>query len=312
VSSPARASFATRDQCIACAGVALETLARGDYSAEPVHGFITGDPWGQSPMPFISEDHWDFVRCRDCAQKFHRRVLAPEWQQRLFTDWMSADAIREFEATHGVDTPEHQFDVGRANVRHVLRLEKMTRSLRGRSPLRVLDFGCGWGHFLAAAAVFGAEAYGIDKDSDRRRGAEGFGFEVLPDLGELDPKLKGAFHALTLFQVLEHLVDPREVLAELAQWLMPGGILVLETPDCEGIEDIRTPDDYRGINPLSHINGFTPTTLAGIAERTGFEPTEPTVAHATVEPVQVGKTEVRRLVGRFLPRTTAQYFRRRG
>lgn len=42
------------------------------------------------------------------------------------------------------------------------------------------------------------------------------------------------FHTLTLSEVMEHLDDPRSLLKELATLLLPGGILVLEAPNCEG------------------------------------------------------------------------------
>jgi hypothetical protein len=52
--------------------------------------------------------------------------------------------------------------------------------------------------------------------------------------------------------------------------LVPGGILVLETPDCSGITGIVSRRDYDNIHPLEHINGFTPATLRKMAERLGF------------------------------------------
>jgi len=306
-----RVTFAIRDRCIACDSPDLELLSSGRFCDEPLRGFIENDPWGVSPIPFLQDERWELVRCGPCGQMFHKRILDPSWQQRLFDEWMSADAMHEFERRHGRNTPERQWEAGRSRIRHVLRLERMTRSIRGGERMRVLDFGCGWGGFLAAAAVFGAEAYGIDRDTDRREGAGDAGIHVLPDLSALDPGLRGGFHALTLFQVLEHLEQPLAVLEALAPWVAPGGILILETPNCKDITGISSMTDYRGVHPLSHINGFTPRSLAAIAERAGFEPVVPVVSHCTAEPKNVVKTEVRRIVGGYLPPTTDQYFRRR-
>jgi 2-polyprenyl-3-methyl-5-hydroxy-6-metoxy-1,4-benzoquinol methylase len=240
---------------------------------------------------------------------FHKRIIAPEWEETLFSKWMSRAAIEEFEERVGANSTRNRFEKGRTNTRHVLRLDKLTSALRTNDPMRILDFGCGWGDFLSAATRFGAEAYGIDADPDRRRAGGEKDLIVFPSLGEMDSNLRGTFHVVTLFQVLEHLPAPLSILEELAEWLMPGGILILETPDCAGVSDVRTLEDYRAINPLSHINAFTPKSLEAIARQAGFCPIFPGVAHATTSPVQVVKTEIKRIIGRFLPATTDQYFR---
>jgi hypothetical protein len=93
--------------------------------------------------------------------------------------------------------------------------------------------------------------------------------------------------------------------------LIAGGILVLETPDCSGVKGIFTHDDYKQINPLDHINGFTPKTMRGFAERLGFESIVKPVSHVTCDPVRVAKTEIKRLISGVLRPTTDQYFRKK-
>lgn len=83
------------------------------------------------------------------------------------------------------------------------------------------------------------------------------------------------FHTLTLSEVMEHLDDPRSLLKELATLLLPGGILVLEAPNCEGGDRHLNLKEYRKIDPLEHINGFTPTTLRRLAESLGFKRIQP-------------------------------------
>lgn len=173
-----------------------------------------------------------------------------------------------------------------------------------------MDFGCGWGEFLVMASFFGTDAYGVDRAQDRRSNAEAVGAKVVSSLEELDPKPKGRFHAVTLFQVLEHVEEPLLLLKTLSEWTMPGGILVLETPNAKNVEGFRSAADYRTINPLSHINAFTPKTLKNIAVRAGFASVAAVPAHATAELLSVARTELRRVIGAMIPPTTGQYFRR--
>lgn len=303
--------FAQRVECIACGSSDLRKLSGADFEENPVHSFISDDPWGESPIPYLRGEEWEYVKCRQCDQMFHKRIIAPEWEHTLFTKWMTKEAIEEFEERIGARSANSKFEKARMLTRHVLRLEDLTASLRRGEIMRVMDFGCGWGEFIYIASHYGAEAYGIDADPDRLGVARNKEIQVRSSLAELAPELKGKLHVITLFQVLEHLPKPLSTLHEMASWLMPGGILILETPDCSGVSNIKTAEDYRAINPLSHINAFTPATLRAIAQNAGFYPIFSGVAHATTSPVQVIKTEIKRMIGRLLPATTNQYFRRK-
>ncbi len=300
----------TRENCISCGSPRISLLSSGGFFEEPVHSFISSDPWGDSPLPHLKEDTWEFVKCDECDQMMHKNIIAPEWESTLFTEWMSREAIEEFEKRIGASKPTAKFGKARGYTRHVLRLNQMTEAIRGEEGMRILDFGCGWGGFLSIAAMYGAEAYGVDIDPDRRQTSDRNGITIVEKLENLDSSLKGRIHCITLFQVLEHLPAPLPLLKELATWIAPSGILILETPNCSGVSDIIKPSDYRAINPLSHINGFTPNTLQNIARRAGFETVTPDVAQVATTRLAVFKTEVKRLIGGFLPLTTDQYFRR--
>lgn len=299
------AEFVERANCINCASTQLTELSRGRIGDDPLRSYLENDPWGESPMPYIENADWVYVRCDDCGQMFHRRILAPEWVQKHYTDWVSHEAMQQF--TDSQNTPEGHFQRARENVMHVLRIEKLTRGIRGRDAVRVLDFGCGYGEFLAVCDGFGFEASGIDFSPDRRREGR---VEILPNMDALKATTRAerGFHAATLFQVLEHVTEPLEVLKSVAELVVPGGMLVLETPDCTSVTGIQTLSDYRNIHPLDHINAFVPATLISIAQRAGFQPIDRGEAHVTADWKRAAKTEVKRLIGRFMRTTTQQYF----
>jgi 2-polyprenyl-3-methyl-5-hydroxy-6-metoxy-1,4-benzoquinol methylase len=184
----------------------------------------------------------------------------------------------------------------------VLRLELLTREIRSGA-LRLLDFGCGHGGFVAMCRLYGFDAIGVDRSSAKRSNAS------VPIVAGLDA-VDGPFHAVTLFEVLQHLDDPRGALATLAPRLVRGGVLVLETPDCSGVTAIRTHSDYLKIHPLDHINGFMPQSLRHLAERVGFAPIDRPTAHVTAERLRVARGEVKRVIGGLMRPTTQQYFRK--
>lgn len=270
-----------------------------------MRAFIEHDPWGESPLPYIENDEWLLVQCEDCSQAFHKRILSPEWMNKCYSEWVTQEAIQKFLETR--NTPENNFEAARRRVRHVLQIENLTRRLRNGEAVRVLDFGCGWGEFLALCDGFGFHTSGIDFSLDRRKHGR---VSIFPSIDELkrSSKTESAFHVITLFEVLEHLASPSEVIKLLSVLLVQGGLLILETPDCTGVTDITSAEDYRLIHPLSHINAFTPDTLCSIAQRAGFQPINPGVAQVTCDRKRVIKTEIKHVINRFIRPTTQKYF----
>jgi SAM-dependent methyltransferase len=300
------AKFIDRDHCINCGSLSLSQVSGGLFGDSPLRELIENDPWGECPMPFIENKNWSYVECNDCNQTFHRFVLAPDWNEIRFSDWMTQEAIQEFEAS--TNTPENHFNTAKSHIAHILRLEKLTRAIRGSGAVRLLDFGCGWGEFLATADRFGFTSIGIDRSSGRR--SLGQHSEIFPSIKELIDKTNPSiqFHAITLFEVLEHVDEPLPILLSLADLLVPGGILVLETPDCTNVTEIDSELSYRKIHPLDHINGFTPKTLTNIARRAGFRPAKDYASHVTVERAAIFKAEVRRILNGIGGASTQRYF----
>ncbi|MBY0579691.1 MAG: class I SAM-dependent methyltransferase [Burkholderiales bacterium] len=219
------------------------------FDDSPLHDFISADPWGESPVPYLHGKRWSYVRCDECGQAFHRHILDPDWNERRFSQWMTQEAIETFERC--LKTPDKLFEKAAQNTRHVLQLEQLTRNLRNGAPVRILDFGCGYGEFLALCELYGFETYGVDRSSAKRDNGR-FG-RVVPEIDDLREAGISAFHVLTLFEVLEHLDDPRSLLEALREYLVTGGILVLETPDCSGVDGIRTREDISRFIRLSTL-----------------------------------------------------------
>jgi 2-polyprenyl-3-methyl-5-hydroxy-6-metoxy-1,4-benzoquinol methylase len=299
-----RANFIERKHCIACGNENLTGLANGSFDQGSVERFIAEDPWGEHPAPFLQGKPWALVECQSCHQMFHRYILDAEWNERRFSRWMSHEAIQQFESIH--KPPGYDFRAGTSLTSHVLQIEHLTRGLRGNSPVKVLDFGCGYGQFLAMCSLYGFDACGVDRATaklENNRFAR-----VFPEIS--DARSYAPFHVITLFEVLEHLDDPAEILADLSGLLMTGGLLVLETPDCTGVKDISSRDDYLRAHPLEHINAFTPQTLRAMAERHGFLPIKKPVSIVAGDAKRLAKSAVKRALSRLLKPTTQMYFRK--
>ena len=281
-------------------------LSHGRYRDEPVHGFIAGDAYGEDPTPSLRNASWTFVQCEDCGQKFHRDILNAEWEAIHYNRWITKEAIEQFYESKGKSGFSQDFKVATHAIERMLLIEKLTRGVRGGDPVRLLDFGCGEGTFLAICALSGFKAVGVEFSEAREEEKHIDFYATLDQVAERhDP---ASFHAITLFEVLEHLSHPLDVLKQLAGFAKPGAVLILETPDCETVTDIKTRRDFDLIGPLGHINAFTAASQERIAKEAGFSRISPGVVQCTADMGRVYKREARRYLQPFIKRTTRQYF----
>ncbi|MBD1401065.1 class I SAM-dependent methyltransferase [Pelovirga terrestris] len=100
-----------------------------------------------------------------------------------------------------------------------------------------LDIGAGLGQFVRLMQQQGATALGIEPSTLRRAYAlEAYGLELdhrLADGGYWQNGHSQSFDLITLWDVIEHVDDPRSTLAAAATLLKPGGLICLDTPDRE-------------------------------------------------------------------------------
>jgi 2-polyprenyl-6-hydroxyphenyl methylase / 3-demethylubiquinone-9 3-methyltransferase len=100
---------------------------------------------------------------------------------------------------------------------------------------RALDIGCGAGLLAEPLARLGAQVTGVDAAPENvaaaKAHAAGMGLAIDYRAGELEALGVGQFDLVTSMEVLEHVADKAAFVAQLVNHLMPGGLLVLSTPN---------------------------------------------------------------------------------
>ena len=148
---------------------------------------------------------------------------------------------------------------------------------------RLLDIGCGTGIFCHAARDFGWQPTGIDEAEEAVAFArERYGIDVQRGNFESLSLPREAFDLVTMWDVIEHSRDPRQLLSAAAACLKPGGLLGLSTPNQRNIMDVVAGGLYRVTGGrlrkplekfylLEHFLYFSPETLSRILGTTGFD-----------------------------------------
>lgn len=141
-------------------------------------------------------------------------------------------------------------------------IEKFLDMERGR----ILDIGCSFGAFIKTAKNTGWQAYGIEiskhmADFTKRK----MQLNVFHGTLEEAKYPKGFFDVITMFDVLEHVPNPRKTIKECNKILKNNGLLVIQTPAIDSLySKIRGKKwDYYGLQHLNYFSKKTMNTLLG-------------------------------------------------
>lgn len=157
-------------------------------------------------------------------------------------------------------------------------------NVNGESGGRILEIGAGVGNFLKSLDQKW-QRFAVEASESNRAELEEAGIRVFRDLAQAVETEAGTFRAIVLFQVLEHIAEFKEVLAQCRRLLAPEGRLVITVPDADAMlrqEQLTGHPDM----PPNHINKFTPASLARALADAGFAPGEATYEPSSLRNLQ--------------------------
>ncbi len=138
---------------------------------------------------------------------------------------------------------------------------------------RLLDIGCGYGFFLNKMAQLEWQVEGIEVSKPGRDYArQELGLCIHPKPLETMAFPSEHFDAVTLFYVIEHVLDPGLILKEVYRILKPNGMLLLRWPHSTPLVKVLGPlarkfDIYH--TPF-HLYDFNPTAMQKLVAQSGF------------------------------------------
>lgn len=146
----------------------------------------------------------------------------------------------------------------------------------GRPPRTAVDVGAGGGHFVAEMQRRGVETLGFEASrSSRAFAEEAFGITLRRD-DVLAADLRDV-ELVTFWGMLEYAQEPATFVST-ARSMLPDdvGMVVAEVPRlrCVGtaVQGVEGAVVARHMDPTSHVNGFTDSSLATMFVRAGLAP----------------------------------------
>jgi SAM-dependent methyltransferase len=241
-----------------------------------VTGLVPDEESEHLDEPFRSM-RFQMVECQECGLTYQR--VRPT----------QAEIWRFYQGEYCCYQPIDQRGlIVRALVGLTVRLQIRTlRRLFPRGSDVLLDYGCGIGGWLASLEQAGVPwrlvGTEISADLVERARAQGVEAHLCDDTTLLDRFAPSSVGIVYMNHVIEHAPDPLRLLRTIHDVLVPGGILLGQTPNCDCLERRLFGDLWPQWHFPRHLVVFSDRTIRTHAERAGFEvvAVRPSVSGAT-------------------------------
>lgn len=231
--------------------------------ALPTEPHATGTDFEYGTTP---DQEWSLLRCAACDVV----VLSPR------------PADSELSTIYPPNYYAYDFTAKRSlgfRVKGLIDRRTVGRYLKyGPANASILDVGCGDGRLLrmfAARGVPNERLFGMELDEKAVASARSQGLNVSLGRFEDVDYAPGKFGLAIMQQVIEHVVDPADVLSRLHTVLAPDGAVVLETPNTASWDHwMFSSRHWGGYHIPRHFYLFNPASMTRLLEKSGFRVTE--------------------------------------
>jgi predicted rRNA methylase YqxC with S4 and FtsJ domains len=193
------------------------------------------------------KDGFRHVKCLECGLIYVSLILREDIMDQYWRNEKAWSAILHSRPQLEMDRLKFQYG-----------LDLVSWRTPGR---RLLDIGGGTGGFsrLANEAGWQVTALELNQENSKRLAAQGI--RVIVKHLETADLASGSFDLISLWDVLEHVVDPGLILMEARRLLAPGGFLLILTPNVESLVTRLPHEKSNTFGGHSHLNHFSPQTL---------------------------------------------------
>ncbi|HSI91699.1 MAG TPA: class I SAM-dependent methyltransferase [Adhaeribacter sp.] len=199
----------------------------------------------------VSQESFVIVLCENCNLKFTNP--RPD-QASIGRYYESEDYISHSNTTKGIISKAYKV------VRSIALKEKLELINRIATKGKILDYGCGTGHFLETCQKDGWEVSGFEPNALANQQAEktlGKTIEKV-SLKDFEPE---TFQVITLWHVLEHIHTLNETTKELLSLLKPGGALVVAVPNADSLDAKNYRENWAAYDVPRHLYHFNQETM---------------------------------------------------
>jgi SAM-dependent methyltransferase len=211
----------------------------------------------------VSQELFTIVQCQNCEFQFTN----PRPDAAHIGKYYESDAyVSHNSGAQGLINQVYKVARFFTVRRKVALITKLNRGRAGR----LLDYGCGTGHFLAGAKGGGWQVAGLEpNDRARQEATERVG-QPIQGPAALAELASGSFDVITLWHVLEHVHTLNETLDQLIRVLGKGGKLLIAVPNVESLDAQHYRQDWAAYDVPRHLYHFSPSTMKRLLAEHGL------------------------------------------
>ena len=246
-------------------GEFLRHLSAGKRMCCPVCGKIPSQP-----DEVISRNETrTYRRCSTCGMVYmaFTTIEDKKYQKEYF--------FEEYKKQYG-KTYEEDFDSIKAQgIRRAAIIKSLCGSGNASAEKNLLDIGCAYGPFLAAASEADFNPFGTDIAEDaisyvQKKLKMPAVCSAFPEIDTAEEFGLAQFDVVTMWYVIEHFKDLGKVLRKVSTLVRKGGVFAFSTPSGEGISARSDKDHFYEISPTDHYTIWEPSKADSILRIFGF------------------------------------------
>lgn len=218
-----------------------------------------------NPILYCTVGRLNVVRCKHCGLFYTNPRLTPKETAELYSENYFAS---DDPSSIGYDDYSDHAE----GLRQVFEENLGVIEERVHPPASILDIGCAFGYFIEIASSRGWKAEGVEisafasETARKRTGAK-------VHTGTLaNAKIDSAsFDVVSMWDALEHTLDPSAELKEVCRILKPGGYLFLTLPNTGSLTARVMGSHWYGFKSAAEHNYFfSPETIGRMLENAGL------------------------------------------
>ncbi len=255
--------FISRNECISCKSKNLKILNSEFFTSENIFNYLQLFYGDNVKDLNLENQKLEYAVCLNCSMVWQKNVLNEEGLEYLYEILIYAESSLNKRESGSYN---HFYSY----IENAKRVKYFYPDRKPRD-IKVLDFGMGWGHYCIASKALGFDVYGCELSDVRIKFAQKNGVKIIKNIKECEDNY---FDFINTEQVFEHLNDPSIIMKEFQRILKNSGIINISVPNSlKSIKGLNSPDwkpSNNSLQPLQHINSFTPQTLKSFASNNNF------------------------------------------
>ncbi|MDH4222400.1 MAG: class I SAM-dependent methyltransferase, partial [candidate division Zixibacteria bacterium] len=215
---------------------------------------------------------YNLIQCCKCNLITVSPMPSPETIRSFYSDEYFK---KDYQC--GIKT-DNYYAEGAATIQKANQVLPLLKKLKPKGVL--LEIGCAGGTFLDQASKNNYEVEGVEVSSSMsEKASELYGVKVRQGDFEKLEFMDGSFDIVCMFDVFEHLREPKQALAKIYRILKSNGIVVIDIPTTKNAlafklstKILEIAKKTRGISsPPYHLYEYLPSTLQRFLRLTNFE-----------------------------------------